>query len=269
MEVKARNLPQAPSTSSTAEGIAENQRVEIRSDDRAILDIIKSTYVQEMADPKALRILPQIQAEAGIANWKVELKGEDETVIESASGEGDMTSAVTFNLVPAGLSKIASFKTLTASVEVTDKEGEAFKNETAATTNVKFIRKEEMKAEKKGYRVLEQYALILFEYDSAKIEEHNKAIIDRIVARMKELPSADISIVGHTDIIGTEEYNIELSERRAKAVFDQLVAAGVSKDRNLTYTGVGSHEPLYNTAEPEGRALNRTVTITLDYEEKG
>ncbi len=269
MEVKAQNLPKAASSSTSAEGIAENQRAEIYSDNPAILDIIKSTYVQEMADLKSLRILPQIQAEAGIADWKVELRGEDETVIESAAGSGDMTSAVTFNLVPAGLSKIASFKTLTAGIEVTDKEGEAFRNATAATTSVKVIRKEEMMAEKKGYHVLEQYALILFEYDSAEIREHNKLIVDRIVARMKKLPSAEVKIVGHTDTIGAEKYNMNLSKRRAKAVYDQLVAAGMASHKNLTYTGVGPHSPLYDNADPEGRALNRTVTVTLEYDERG
>ncbi len=175
MEVKAQNLPKAPSAISSPEGIAENQRAEIYSNHPAILDIIQSTYVQEMANPRALRIVPQINSEAGIANWKVDLKGEG-TVLESAAGSGDMTSAVTFNLVPAGLSRIASFKTLTASVEVTDKEGEAFKNAAAATTNVRVIRREAMKAERKGYRVLEQYALILFEYDSAEIKEHKSGL---------------------------------------------------------------------------------------------
>jgi outer membrane protein OmpA-like peptidoglycan-associated protein len=269
MEVKARNLPGAPSASKTPEGIAENQRVEVHSDHAAILDIIKSTYVQEVADPKALRIVPQINAEAGVANWKVDLKGEDDTVIESASGRGDMKSAVTFTLAPAGVSKIASFKTLTASVEVTDKDGEEFRTATAATTNVKVIRKEAMRAERKGYHVLEQYALILFEYDSAQLREHNKAIVDRIVDRMKEVPSAMIKIVGHTDNIGSEEYNINLSKRRAKAVYDQIVAAGVTEGENLTYTGVGPNVPLYDNGNPEGRALNRTVTVTLDYDERG
>ncbi len=266
MKVTAQNLPKAPSTSSRSEGIAENQRVEIYSDHPAVLDIIKSTYVQEVADTKALRILPQIQAEAGIAQWKMELKGEDGTVIDSVSGEGDITSDIAFNLVPSSLSKIASFKTLTASVEVTDREGETLKSESAATTDITFIKREQMKAKKKGYRVLEQYALILFEYDSAKIKERNKAIVDRIVARMGELPSAEVQIVGHTDTIGKENYNVKLSKKRAKAVYDQIIAAGTAPDANLTFTGVGPHDPLYDNAEPEGRALNRTVTVTLEYE---
>ena len=268
MTVTAQNLPSNPSSNSTAEGIAENQRVEIHSDHPAILDTIRSTYVQKMADTPAVSIVPRIQAESGIENWKVELKGEDESVIEAASGTGDMTSALTFNLVPAGLSKIASFKTITASVEVKDKDGEVFRDQTAAVSNVRFIRREQMRAEKRGDHVLEKYALILFDFDDAKIKERNKYIVDRIIARMKEVPSARVKIVGHTDTIGGEKYNIRLSEQRAKAVLDQLLASGTKDAGAIEYTGVGPSQPLYDNITPEGRALNRTVTVTLEYEEK-
>jgi outer membrane protein OmpA-like peptidoglycan-associated protein len=193
----------------------------------------------------------------------VELKGEDESVIQTASGEGDITSALTFNLVSAGLSKIASFKTITASVEVTDKEGETFKDRTAATSKVRFIRREEMKTQKKGDRVLEKYSLILFDFDKAEIRERNRVIVDRIIARMKAMPSAEVKIVGHTDSIGKEGYNVRLSERRAKAVLNQLLASGMKEGENLELSGVGPREPLYDNSTPEGRALNRMVTVTL------
>jgi len=268
MEMSARNLPEVPSARTTMAGIAENRRVEILSSDPKILDIVKTTYVQNMANTNNLRIKPQIRSEAGIANWKVQLKGSDATVIDSASGKGNIESAVTFNLVPAGLSKIASLKTLTASVEVTDNEGVAFRDENAAIANVKFIRKEAQSAEKRGQRILEKYSLILFEYDKADVSERNKAVINRIVARMKELPNASVKMVGHTDSTGNENYNMRLSQRRAKAVYDQIMAAGMTSRKDITYTGIGLHHPPYDNSAPEGRALNRTVIVTLEYEDK-
>lgn len=266
MEVKARNLPEIPSATRTPEGIAENQRVEIFSDHYAVLDIVRSRYVQNMADPKSLRIMPQIQAEAGIEKWKVKLKGEGGSVLDEESGQGDLSQAVTFNLVPAGLGRIASFETLTASIEVTDKDGETIAKD--ATADVRFIRRAQQKAQQQGQRMLEKYALILFEFDKAEIKERNKEIIDRIVARMRELPSAEVRIVGHTDTIGKEDYNMELSHRRARAVYDQIMASGIAPVNNITYTGVGPREPLYDNSGPEGRALNRTVTVTLEYRDK-
>jgi outer membrane protein OmpA-like peptidoglycan-associated protein len=268
MEISARNLPAAPSSTATPAGIAENQRVEIHSDHAAILEPIQSMYVQKTTDTSNLRVEPQIQAEAGVDMWVVELKGEDDTVIESTSGSGDMSSAFTFNLVKAGLSRIASFDSMTASVEVTDKSGETFKDETAATTRVNYIKREQMKAQKRGNQVLEKYALILFDFDSAEIKQRNKEVVDQIIARMNEMPDARLSIVGHTDNIGAESYNDNLSKRRAQAVLDQLMAAGMTSDQKLSHTGVGARNPLYNNATPEGRALNRTVTVTLEYREQ-
>ena len=269
MEVKAQNLPAVASTSYVPEGIAENQRVEIYSDDPAILDTVKSTYVQEMTNNKSVRILPSIQSEAGIANWKLYLKGGNQTLIGTVSGDRELASAYTFDLKSVNLKELSSFDNLTAGIEVMDKEGEVFKNEFAATTSVKFIKREERMAQKMGYRVLEKYALILFDFNSAEIKARNKNIVDRIIARMKEIPSAQGKIVGHTDNIGKEDYNLNLSERRAKAVFDQMVEAGMMAGENITYAGAGPNDPMYDNSTPEGRALNRTVTVTLEYEEKG
>ena len=92
--------------------------------------------------------------------------------------------------------------------------------------------------------------------------------MDRIIRRLKTFPSAKINIIGHTDNIGKDEYNISLSERRAEAVFDLMIATGMVPLENITYSGVGPNNPLYDNLTPEGRSLNRTVTVTLAYEEK-
>jgi OOP family OmpA-OmpF porin len=91
-------------------------------------------------------------------------------------------------------------------------------------------------------------------------------IVDRIVARIKEIPTAAVRIVGHTDTIGNEEYNLALSTKRAKAAYDQILAGGVPAGENISYEGIGPHDALFDNDLPEGRALNRTVTVTLEYE---
>ena len=85
---------------------------------------------------------------------------------------------------------------------------------------------------------------------------------------MWSLRAAQVAIVGHTDNIGKEAYNLKLSERRAKAVYDQIAAAiGETPSDTLTHMGVGSFDPLYGNGLPENRALNRTVTVTLEDEQ--
>ena len=265
MHVETRNLPAVPSTSKISEGRIENQRVEIYSDLPTILEPIKSTYVQETSDTKALRVLPKVLAGYGIAHWNIQLTG-DGTLIGSVEGEGDLKPAYTFNLNDIGLRKIGAYRRISAGIEVVDEKGQIHKDPAAATSSVTFIKRKERVAKKLGYKVLEKYALILFDFDSSAIKEQNKAIVDQIIERMKQFPVADVKVVGHTDNIGKEDYNLSLSDKRAKAVYDQLLAGGIPAGEKITYAGAGANLPLYDNSLPEGRALNRTVTVSLEYE---
>ena len=115
---------------------------------------------------------------------------------------------------------------------------------------------------------MEKYALILFDFNRADIKDRNRAVVDRIVTRIKEVPTARVAIEGHTDSIGKEAYNIDLSKRRAKAAFDIILAGGAVNSGDISYEGAGPHNPLFDNELPEGRALNRTVTVTLEYEQQ-
>jgi outer membrane protein OmpA-like peptidoglycan-associated protein len=267
MEVKAQNLPKALSTNRIPEGRAENQRVEIHSDTPEILDTTMSTYIEEMSDAEAITIETNVQAGFGVDHWKLDVKGDD-TVLKSLTGTGKPESVYSFKLMDLGLKTSSGFRNLIADLEVVDDRGEALKAWTASPTSLRFIKREERLSQKKGYRVLEKYALILFDYDSAKIRGRNEEIVGRILARVKELPDASVRIVGHTDTIGEEKYNLALSEKRAKAVYDALSAAGLGVATDVLFSGVGPNDPLYDNALPEGRSFNRTVTITLEYDKR-
>ncbi len=263
MEVEARNLPAVASTGSVEEGRAENQRVEIYSDSPEILDTIESTYVQEITDAKEIRIVPQIQAGYDLTHWTIELTG-DGALIGSLEGEGDLLPTYTYALEDIGLRKLGSYRGIQAGIAVEDKKGQVL--QAAADISVRFIKREERVAQKMGYKVLEKYALILFDFDSADIKARNRVVLDRIIERIKEVPDARVTITGHTDTIGNEQYNVDLSTRRAKAAYDQILASGVAASERITVAGAGPYDPLFDNGLPEGRALNRTVTITLEYE---
>jgi outer membrane protein OmpA-like peptidoglycan-associated protein len=263
--VQARNLPPSPSTNREPEGRSENQRVEIHSSNPEILDTVQSTYVQKTSTATKILIRPQIESEAGIADWTLFLKGDDGALLATAKGKGALPAEYEMELDSLGLDRLASVQQIRLGFEVVDREGEVLKKDSAATITVKFIRREERIARKIGYRVVEKYALILFDFDRAEIKDRNRRILDRITARIKELPTPEIRIVGHTDTIGKEDYNQALSERRAKAVYDALEAAELP-GLDIAYAGVGEEDPLYDNELPEGRSLNRTVTITLEYE---
>jgi outer membrane protein OmpA-like peptidoglycan-associated protein len=207
--------------------------------------------------------MPQIKTGYELERWTVALLG-DGTLIDSAAGQGDLMPAYPFNLKKFGLAKIGGYENIGARIEVEDRKGRTYK--THASTSVRFIKRQERVARKEGYKVMEKYALILFDFDRADIKDRNQAVMDRIVARIKEVPTATVRIVGHTDTIGKEAYNVDLSKRRAKAAFEMIVAGGGVNSGNISYEGAGPHNPLFDNQLPEGRALNRTVTVTLEYE---
>ena len=265
MDLEARNLPAVASASSVDEGRAENQRVEIYSESPALLDTIKSTYVEKISNAQEVQVRPQIQSGYDLARWTVALVG-DGALIDSTAGQGDLMPTYQFNLKDIGLGKIGGYENIGANIEVEDKRGQTYK--TQASTSVRFIRREERVAKKEGYKVMEKYALILFDFNRADIQDRNRAVVDRIVTRIKEVPTARIAIEGHTDTIGKEAYNIDLSKRRAKAAFDMILAGGAINSGDISYEGAGPHNPLFDNQLPEGRALNRTVTVTLEYEQQ-
>lgn len=266
MEVSARNLPEVPSTSRVPEGQVENQRVEIYSDHPAILDTIKSVYVEEQSDAGAIKIIPAIQAETVITDWQLKLMGGGEILL-TREGTGTPPEEFVFAIDALGIRKVASLGQISAEIKVADNEGNAFWTSTAIPTTINFVRREERIAQKLESRVVEKYGLILFEYDRAELKGRNKIIVNRVISRMAALSAPVMEITGHTDIIGKEDYNVALSDRRATAVYDFLIATGLVVGPQITHEGVGPNDPPYDNALPEGRALNRTVLITIQYME--
>jgi outer membrane protein OmpA-like peptidoglycan-associated protein len=103
--------------------------------------------------------------------------------------------------------------------------------------------------------------VIQFDFDSAKLQETSKPLLNNLAAAMKNqrLDGLSFTVEGHTDAKGTEEYNLRLSGRRAETVVNYMAQQGVAKDR-LTPIGKGAAE-LLNTEKPEALE-NRRVRIT-------
>jgi outer membrane protein OmpA-like peptidoglycan-associated protein/Mg-chelatase subunit ChlD len=265
MAVEARDLPAVASSSNIPEGRAENQRVEITADDPAILDTIQSTFVEAVSDTDRFRITPQIETGLGLKDWRIEMLGDGKP-LDALSGKGALDASYVLALKDVGLLNIGNYQMITAAVDVTDLKGQTFRAEDS--TRVRLIRREERLAQKEGYKVVEKYALILFDFDRAEIKDRNRAVLDRINARMREVPAAVVTIVGHTDTIGTLDYNVALSKKRAQAAYDLILAGGSRAREGISHDGQGPAEPLFDNGLPEGRAFNRTVTVRLEYEQR-
>ena len=79
---------------------------------------------------------------------------------------------------------------------------------------------------------------------------------------MRENPTVKIRLCGHTDYKGTKEYNMTLSNDRAKAAYEYLVKKGVPTNR-LEYKGFGAEQPIADNKTDAGRALNRHTEILI------
>lgn len=99
-----------------------------------------------------------------------------------------------------------------------------------------------------------------FDFDKAVIRPQDYARLDQDVDALKAWGDVDVEVAGHTCNIGTEEYNLGLSQRRAEAVRNYLVSKGVPAER-LTVRGYGESRPAFSNATREGRALNRRVEL--------
>ena len=86
--------------------------------------------------------------------------------------------------------------------------------------------------------------------------------IDRLAEFLKKYSTRNVLIEGHTDSIGTETYNLGLSQRRADAVKTALIVRGINPDR-LTSTGYGESRPIASNATDAGRQENRRVEIVI------
>ncbi|MBL9115298.1 MAG: OmpA family protein [Verrucomicrobiaceae bacterium] len=111
---------------------------------------------------------------------------------------------------------------------------------------------------------------LYFEYDQAQLHERAQKQLHIVAELLKSNSARKLRITGHTDAMGTDDYNVALSQARAKSVKEQLVALGVSVDQVIT-EGMGKAVPLSpnqkadGTDDPEGRSKNRRAEIFLDF----
>jgi outer membrane protein OmpA-like peptidoglycan-associated protein len=101
-----------------------------------------------------------------------------------------------------------------------------------------------------------------FEFDKADLRPEDKELLSRIAGILLTSPDYSVSVNGHTDDVGTDEYNQKLSERRAQAVRDYLVKAGLPPDI-LSVTGHGKERPLVPGTSEKARAKNRRVELGI------
>lgn len=103
---------------------------------------------------------------------------------------------------------------------------------------------------------------IYFDFEQDTIRSVSLPLLDQVAAVVMELPNRDIRVEGYTDADGNDQYNLDLSYRRARAVVEYLAGRGVPR-RRLSYVGYGEANPVAPNDSTAGQALNRRVEFTI------
>lgn len=137
------------------------------------------------------------------------------------------------------------------------------KQETPAPTKVE-VKQETLVKKELVIKTYTVSSAAVFEFDSDQVESDptdNKEM-DKLLSDITNYPDARVIVEGHSDNIGTEEYNKALSERRAQTVADKLAKSGKIKNK-IEIVGMGTLKPLASNETAEGRAQNRRVDVIL------
>lgn len=103
---------------------------------------------------------------------------------------------------------------------------------------------------------------LLFDFDSDVIRGDARTNLNELANSLQQYPKTQLLIVGHTDAVGSDSYNLDLSDRRADSAARYLTMRGVDRDRIAT-RGMGEEEPVASNDTASGRQQNRRVEVAI------
>lgn len=267
LTVQSRDLPEKPSTSkeSSLESDQENRRVELIGS----WDVIQPVFVMDTlreATPPIVRFYSKSYTEATPQQWGINIKQRNKELRSSIKASGKIRPVVDWkinkdkNTVPLDTVPITYDLEIRYSGETPNEKSKRMSMPVQQITVQKKRRERLNDVEKDKYR------LILFPFGSDKVEEGNAKIVDFIKKDNRIKPNSKITVTGYTDVVGTADFNLKISERRAKSV---ATAMGIDKAGAVKETkviGRGKTIPLLyeNNELPEARFYCRTVVIEVE-----
>lgn len=120
----------------------------------------------------------------------------------------------------------------------------------------------ELRAQQTERGVMVTLGDVLFGFDSADLKANGQNNVRKLAAYLKRNPERYVIVEGYTDSVGSDSYNMRLSERRANAVRDALVRQGVDPS-HVNTRGYGKQYPVASNSTESGRAQNRRVEVTI------
>jgi len=259
-----RDLPGIPSDMNDPLGLgaAENRRVEIRSDDYDIVRPVEQHDNRRGLYPDSILFrIGNGMPDEMIANREIEIRWNGETwYVMRNIGISDTLSPAFFwgkeNSVDPWTAPNDCIP-YTARLVLHTTDGRTLRSDEIAIP-VR-IRQHSLCCRCFTDSTVERYTLTLFDFDRSDLTPFAEQVI-RTMILPNISANSNILITGYTDVIGDEEHNQSLSERRSTAYRTLLERSGIARTR-ISAHGVGEERPLYRNDLPEGRFYNRTVQV--------
>lgn len=246
MTIQSRDLPESPSNVTLVDGTAENRRVEITGQDSRLLDPIFFTDTLRNMNAATVALTPDVSIDTAVQDWSLNVM-QGARKLDAISGKGALPTTLNWSI--AGRTEVfpRTQEPLTYDLSIVDVTGQKTRSQTRGYDVEQLYRKDKR---------LEKFNMIIFGYNESEFTKQHERILATIRPRITE--KSIVTVEGYTDRAGNPEYNLKLSERRAKAVASKLNLAPENS------AGYGSAGELFDNDSPEGRLYSRTVIITIE-----
>ena len=253
MKVDVRNLPEKPSSVSDSDGATENRRVEISSNLWQVMEPVFTTDTAHIPKPSIVRFMPRGVAESGFRQWEVSATGNTNKLKDFA-GKDSLPAHLDWDLEKEHESVLLHLDTVHNLLQAADLTGRPAESGDVPL-QFKHYTLAEKHAEGSIDTIISRYSLILFDFDRGELSDANRRIANFVKARITG--ESKVAILGYTDRMGTDEYNQQLSELRARST-KRIIGIEEGEVR-----GLGRSVLLYDNSLPEGRFYSRTVTVIV------
>jgi outer membrane protein OmpA-like peptidoglycan-associated protein len=207
--------------------------------------------------------------ENGIAGWNVTVSDQNNRVVKTISGIGEVPFSVQWDgtddiygkTVPDGKYSIRfeAADTYDNKSQTDPKEIETY---IPPKVVVREVTKEVKTIETERGLLVTMTSSVLFDSGKSKLKPSADNALKEVVKILNAYPDNKISVEGHTDNIGSAKFNLKLSEGRARSVAEFLTANGISKDR-IDIKGFGKNKPVASNSTAVGREENRRVEVII------
>ena len=254
LQIEVRETPKLPTSDKYLEGLQENRRVDIETNNLELLEPVMHSHFLEFALNKKLFFMSQLKDISEMSSIDFSLTSNGNSVFnESVSNISNQI--VYHNVKESILNNVSALidngvKEVSANIQINYKDGEVESKQ----FNI------QIKKEKSAYEV-GRLNLIVFDFDKSNISESNKNMIKSFIAN-SIFTNSNTTVTGSTDLLGEKNYNKTLSLDRANEVANYIKQINPNYNIN-EIKGLGSDKILFDNNTPEGRFYCRTVLVEV------